>query len=455
MNLRQRLPASSARLPSANEASGHAEPWRAETIALHTGYRYDPTTLCTAVPIYHSNAYFFPTVEYASDVFDLRVEGRTYSRLMNPTCDVFEERIADFEGGAAALLTSSGQAALALSILNIAQAGDNIVSSTHLYGGTWNLFSATFRRLGIETRFVDPTDPEEFRHASDKKTRCFFAETLPNPMLIPFPIRQVGEIAHDIGLPLVLDNTLSPYISRPIDLGGDIIVHSVTKYICGHGTAIGGVIIDSGRFDWTAHLDRFPLINEPDDAHAGIRWMQAAQRIGGIYGRSPYLLKMRHALQRDFGACASPFSAFLFLQGLETLPLRMVRHCENASRVAKVLSDHPKVLGVTYPSLAAPAVRKQAEENMGRFGGPMVQFEIDGGVPAGKRFIESLRMFYHVSNVGDSRTLATHPASTTHASVPREARLAAGVKDGTIRLSVGLEHIDDILRDLEQALDKA
>ncbi len=428
---------------------------RPETVALHTGYRHDPTTLAAAVPIYQSNAYVFPTVEYASDVFELRTDGRTYSRLMNPTCDVFEERIAAFEGGVAALLTSSGQAATTLAVLNLAQAGDNIVSSSHLYGGTWNLFSATFRRLGIETRFVDPSDPEAFRRATDARTRCFFAETLPNPMLIPFPIRSVAAIAHDIGVPLILDNTLTPYVSRPFDLGGDIIVHSVTKYICGHGTAIGGVVIDSGRFDWAAHSERLPLITEPDDAHAGIRWLEAADRIGGPYGRSPYLLKMRHALQRDLGACASAFSAFLFLQGLETLPLRMPRHCENARTVAEALSTHPKVLSVTYPSLADPAIRRQAEENMGRFGGPLVQFEIDRGVPAGKRFIESLRLFYHVSNIGDSRTLATHPASTTHASVPREARLAAGVKDGTIRLSIGLEHIDDILTDLHLALDKA
>ncbi|HEV7370279.1 O-acetylhomoserine aminocarboxypropyltransferase/cysteine synthase family protein [Arenibaculum sp.] len=436
-------------------AASPGEGLHPETVVLHTGFRYDPTTYVTTVPIYQSNAYFFPSIDYASDVFDLRTSGRTYSRLMNPTCDVFEERIAAFEGGAGALLTSSGQAAITLAILNLAKSGDNIISSSQLYGGTWNLLARTFARLGVETRFVDPTDPEAFRAATDERTRCYFGEALPNPMLVPFPIREVGAIAREIGVPLVIDNTMTPYISRPFDLGADIIVHSVTKYICGHGTAVGGVVIDKGTFDWHRHAERFPLMTQPDEAHGNILWLEAVKGLDGAYGRSPYLLKMRNTLQRDFGACASAFSAFLFLQGLETLPLRMPRHCENARQVAEMLSGHAKVLDVTYPTMGDARMTALARENMGGYGGPMVQFEIAGGIEAGKRFIQSLQLIYHVSNIGDARTLATHPASTTHASVPREARLAAGVKDGTIRLSVGLEHIGDILGDLERALGAA
>lgn len=437
----------------ANSPSSPFSSTKTETIVLHEGFRYDPTTFVTTVPIYHSNAFAFPTIDYASDVFDLRQMGHTYTRLMNPTCDVLEERIAALEGGCAALLTASGQAAIALAILNIAIAGDNIVSSNQLYGGTWNLLATTFERMGIETRFVDPTDPENFRAATDIRTRCYFGEALPNPMLKPFPIRDVGTIAHEIGVPLIIDNTLTPYVSRPFELGADIIVHSVSKYICGHSTAIGGIVVDKGSFDWKRHANRFAIMTKPDKAHGGILWREAVKNLDGAYGKSPYILKMRNTLMRDLGACASPFNAFLFLQGLETLPLRMPQHCKNALIVAEMLAYHQNVLNVTYPMLGDAVMKQRAQDNMGVYGGPLLQFEIAGGIEAGKRFIEQLKMIYHVSNIGDSRTLATHPASTTHASVSKKARIASGVLDGTIRISVGLEHIDDILGDLQQALE--
>lgn len=426
-----------------------------ETVALHGAYRHDPATLATAVPIYLTNAYAFESIEHASDVFDLRRDGRTYSRLMNPTTDIFEQRIASLENGVAALATSSGQAAIMMAVLNLAAAGDNIVSSTHLYGGTINLLSTTFQRLGIETRFVDPGDPEHFAEASDARTRCWFAEALPNPKLSPFPITEVGAIAERTGVPLIVDNTMTPLITRPLDLGAHMVLHSTSKYICGHGTTIGGVVVDGGRFDWAANAERFALMNEPDRSHGDIRWLEAARDLGGAYGASPFLLKMRNTLMRDFGPCPSPFASFLCLQGLETLPLRMPRHCDNARQLASFLKAHPGVLEVTYPTLSEGLDGQRAKRNMGDYGGPMIVFDIAGGIDAGRRFIEQLRLVYHVSNIGDARTLATHPASTTHASVPREARLAAGVNDGTIRIAVGLEHIDDIIADLSQALEAA
>jgi len=426
-----------------------------DTMVLHGGYRHDPATLATTVPIYLSNAYAFESIDHASDVFDLRREGRTYSRLMNPTTDIFEQRIAALEGGTAALATASGQAAITLAILNLAASGDNIVSSTHLYGGTINLLSNTFQRLGIETRFVDPGNPEHFRKASDERTRAWFAEALPNPRLTPFPILEVGAIANDMGIPLIVDNTMTPLISRPLALGAHITVHSTSKYICGHGTTIGGVIIDGGRFDWKAYAERFPLITRPDASHGNIDWLEAADHLTGPYGASPFLLKMRNTLMRDFGPCPSPFSSFLCIQGLETLTLRMPRHCSNAHNLAKYLKAHSRVLDVTYPSLDEGIHYQRALQNMGEYGGPMLVFEIAGGIDAGRRFIERLKLAYHVSNIGDARTLATHPASTTHASVSPEARLAAGVRDGTIRISVGLEYIDDIVEDIAQALEGA
>ncbi|CCV09417.1 O-acetylhomoserine (thiol)-lyase [Mesorhizobium metallidurans STM 2683] len=426
-----------------------------DTKALHVGHRFDETTLSTAVPIYLTNAYSFRSVEHASDVFDLRDHGRTYSRLMNPTTDVFEQRVAALEGAVAAIATSSGQAAIMLALLNVTQAGDNIVSSNQLYGGTINLLSHTFGRLGIETRFVDPHNPENFVNASDDRTRAWFGEGLPNPKLTPLPISKIGRLAEEKGIVFVVDNTVTPLICRPLDLGAHVVVHSTSKYICGHGTHIGGVIVDSGRFDWIVNADRYPLMLQPDKSHGNIEWLDAAAKLGGQYGASPYLLKMRNTLMRDFGPSPSPFASFMFIQGIETLALRMPRHCNNAETVARFLISHPAVLSVTYPSLGNASERELAKENLGEFGGPMVSFEIAGGLEAGRIFIEALQLAYHVSNIGDARTLATHPASTTHASVAKEARLAAGVTDGAIRLSVGIEGVQDIIADLTQALDKA
>lgn len=437
----------------ADQPISQDEQMRPETLVLHGAYRFDPTTFSTTVPLYLSNAYAFETVDHASDVFDLRQEGRTYSRLMNPTTDIFEQRIAALEGGTAALATSSGQAAIMLALLNFAQAGDNIVSSSHLYGGTINLLGTTFKRLGIETRFVDPQDPNSFAAASDERTRAWFAEALPNPRLTPFPIIEVGKLGRQAGIPLIIDNTMTPLISKPLALGANIVIHSTSKYICGHGTTIGGVIVDGGNFDWEAHSERFPLMVEPDGAHGGIQWLEAANQLGGNYGASAYLLKMRNTLMRDFGPCPSPFASFLFLQGLETLPLRMPRHCENARQLAEFLQNHPRITSVTYPTLMNGGDREKAQQNLGDLGGPMLVFEIDGGIEAGRTFIERLKLLYHVANIGDARSLATHPASTTHASVSREARLASGVNDGTIRISVGLEHIEDITADVAQALE--
>lgn len=435
-----------------NNAVSSDDTVRPETLVLHGAYRFDPTTFATTVPVYLSNAYAFATVDHASDVFDLRQEGRTYSRLMNPTTDIFEQRIAALEGGKAALSTSSGQAAIMLALLNLAQAGDNIVSSSHLYGGTINLLGTTFKRLGIETRFVDPQNADSFRAASDARTRAWFAEALPNPRLMPFPIVEAGKLAKEAGIPLIIDNTMTPLITKPLKLGANIVVHSTSKYICGHGTTIGGVIVDGGNFDWKTYGERFPLMVQPDDAHGGIQWIEAASQLGGQYGASAYLLKMRNTLMRDFGPCPSPFSSFLFLQGLETLPLRMQRHCDNAKQLADFLQSHPRITSVTYPTLMSGPDQDKARQNMGELGGPMLVCEIDGGIQAGRRFIERLKLLYHVANIGDARSLATHPASTTHASVSREARLASGVTDGTIRISVGLEHIEDIKADVSQAL---
>lgn len=423
-----------------------------ETKALHVGYRYDETTLATAVPIYLTNAYSYRSIEHASDVFDLRDHGRTYSRLMNPTTDVFEQKVASMEGAVAAVATSSGQAAILLALLNVAQSGDNIVSSDQLYGGTINLLSHTLGRLGIETRFVDPDRPENFADASDSRTRCWFGEGLPNPKLTPLPVSDIANLANQLGILFVVDNTMTPLISAPIKQGAHVVVHSTSKFICGHGTHIGGVVADSGLFDWAGNHARYGLITDPDPSHGDIKWLFASEKLGGQYGASPYLLKMRNTLMRDLGPCPSPFASFIFTQGIETLALRMPKHCDNAERVARFLQSHPAVATVNYPTLGSRTDQRRALENMGQYGGPMVSFEIEGGLDAGRAFIENLEIIYHVSNIGDARTLATHPASTTHASVPKEARIAAGVTDGAIRLSVGIEFINDIIADLDRAL---
>ncbi len=422
-----------------------------KTLALHAGYRKDAATNAVAVPIYQTTAYQFDDTAHATDLFGLKTFGNIYSRIMNPTCDVLEQRMAALEGGVAAMAVASGQAASAIAIQNIAHSGDNIVSSTDLYGGTWNLFANTLKTFGIEARFVDPSDPENFRRATDARTRAYYAETLPNPKLQVFPIREVATIADDLGVPLIVDNTAAPLICRPFDHGAHIVVYSTTKYIGGHGTSIGGMIIDGGRFDWEAHAERFPMLNTPDPSYHGAVWTQAVKPLGPI----AYIIKARVTLQRDLGASMSPFNAFQFIQGLETLPLRMREHCVNAEAVASYLARHPAVTRVVYPSLFEGQARKSVDAYLSGGYGGLVGFELAGGLDAGRRFIDALEMFYHVANIGDARSLAIHPASTTHSQLSVEEQRATGVTDGYVRLSVGLEHIDDILADLDQALAAA
>jgi len=422
-----------------------------ETLALHAGFRSDPHTGAVAVPIYQTTSYEFQDSGHAANLFALKELGNIYTRIMNPTCDVLEQRVTAIEGGAAALAVSSGQAASAMAIQNIAGTGDNIVSSTDLYGGTWNLFANTFKTFGIEVRFVDPSDPENFRRATDDRTRAYYAETLPNPKLQVFPIGEVAAIGEELGVPLIVDNTAAPVICQPFKHGAHIIVYSTTKYIGGHGTSIGGLLVDSGTFDWEKHAERFPLLNQPDPSYHGAVWTEAVKPLGPI----AYILKARVTLQRDLGYAMSPFNAFLFLQGLETLPLRIREHCRNASAVAKFLEGHPEVTKVIHPSLQDGESRRRADAYLNGGYGGLVGFELAGGLEAGRRFIDNLQLFYHVANLGDARSLAIHPASTTHSQLSPEDQIATGVTDGYVRLSIGLEHIDDILADLDQALAKS
>jgi O-acetylhomoserine (thiol)-lyase len=422
-----------------------------ETIALHAGYRADPATGAVAVPIYQTTSYQFRDSAHAENLFALSELGNIYTRIMNPTTAVLEDRLTALEGGAAGLAVASGQAATALAIQNIAGVGDNIVSSTDLYGGTWNLFANTFKAMGIEVRFVDPLDPEAFRAATDDRTRAYYAETLPNPKLKAFPLREVADIGNELGVPLIVDNTAAPILCKPIEHGAHIVMYSTTKYIGGHGNSIGGMIIDSGTFDWEKHADRFPMLNQPDPSYHGAVWTEAVKPLGPI----AYILKARVTLLRDMGAAMSPFNAFLFLQGLETLPLRMRAHCSNAQAVVDYLKTHPAVSKVIHPSMSEGEERRRADTYLtGGFGG-LVGFELAGGREAGRKFIDSLELFYHVANIGDARSLAIHPASTTHSQLSPEDQLATGVTDGYVRLSVGIEHPDEIIVDLAQALDRA
>jgi O-acetylhomoserine (thiol)-lyase len=422
-----------------------------ETQALHAGYRADPSTGAVAVPIYQTTSYQFRDTQHASDLFALAELGNVYTRIMNPTTDVLEQRLAAMEGGAAALAVASGQAASLYSIQNLAQSGDNFVCSTHIYGGTWNLFNVTARDMGIEVRFVDPTDPEAFRKASDDRTRAYYGETLPNPKLEVFPIAEVASIGRDLGIPLIMDNTAAPILCRPFDHGAAVTMYSTTKYLGGHGTSIGGVLIDGGNFDWEAHRERFPLLTRPDPGYHGAVWLEAAKPLGPI----AYILKARVTLLRDAGAAMSPFNAFLFLQGIETVALRMRQHCENAAAVAEYLARHPKITRVIHPSQQKGEPRRRADAYLqGGYGG-LVGMELEGGKAAGQSFIDRLELLYHVANIGDTRSLAIHPASTTHSQLNDEELLASGVTPGYVRLSVGIEHIDDILEDIDQALAKA
>ncbi|MEQ9812788.1 MAG: PLP-dependent transferase [Azospirillaceae bacterium] len=422
-----------------------------QTVVLHAGFRTDPGSGAVAVPIAQSTSFDLGSTDHASDLFALRAFGNIYSRIMNPTCDVLEQRIAALEGGAAALAVASGQAATAMAILNIAQAGDNVVSSAHLYGGSWNLLANTMSKMGIEVRFVDPTDPEAFRRATDERTRAYYAETLPNPKLHVFPIAEVAAIGEELGVPLIMDNTAAPVICRPFDHGAHIVVYSATKYIGGHGTSIGGLIVDSGRFDWEKHAARFPLLNQPDPSYHGAVWTEAVKEIGPV----AYIIKARVTLQRDLGAPMSPFNAFQFIQGMETLPLRMREHCANAVKVADFLESHPAVERVIFPGHFEGEQRRRAERYLGGSYGALIGVELKGGVDAGRRFIDALQMAYHVANIGDARTLAIHPASTTHQQLSAEEQLATGVTPGYVRLSIGIEAAEDIIADIDQALTAA
>jgi O-acetylhomoserine (thiol)-lyase len=423
-----------------------------ETVVLHGGaYRSDPTTTAVAVPIYQTTSYQFNDTEHAANLFALSELGNIYSRIMNPTNDVFEQRIAALEGGAVALSLSSGQAASTFALQNLAQAGDNIVSSTDLYGGTWNLFANTLGMLGIEARFVDPEDPEEFRKAIDDKTRAFYAETLPNPKLNVFPIKEVSDIGREYGIPLIMDNTACPILCRPLEHGAAVVMHSTTKYIGGHGTSIGGVIVDGGNFDWTAFPERQPLMNQPDPSYHGAVWGTLVPEALGA--PIAYAIRARVVLLRDLGSCMSPFNAFMFIQGLETLPLRMRQHCSNAETVAEFLKGHPAVEKVIYAGFTEGEYKRRADAYLNGGYGALIGIEIKGGREAGERFINNLKMLYHVANIGDARSLAIHPASTTHSQLTGNELAATGVTDGYVRLSIGIEHPDDIIADISQALD--
>jgi O-acetylhomoserine (thiol)-lyase len=422
-----------------------------ETLALHAGWRRDPATNAVAVPIYQTTSYQFDSAEHAANLFGLKELGNIYTRIMNPTQDAFEKRVAALEGGVAALGLASGQAASAYSVMNLARAGDNIVSSTDLYGGTWNLFGNTLKDTGIETRFVDPEDPEAFARATDDKTRAYYAETLPNPKLIAFPIAEVAAIGRRFGIPLIMDNTAAPLLVRPFDHGAAVVMYSTTKYIGGHGTSIGGVVIDGGDFPWDQHKARQPLLNTPDPSYHGAVWAEAAKPLGPI----AYILRMRVVLLRDLGAAMAPFNAFLFLQGLESMPLRMREHCKNTLAVAQYLSGRKEVTRVIHPAFHKGVAAERTAKYLPHGHGGLLGFELAGGVEAGRAFINALQMFYHVANIGDSRSLAIHPASTTHSQLSEAEQLATGVTPGYIRLSVGIEHIDDIIADLSQALDAA
>lgn len=416
-----------------------------ETIAVHGGQSIDPTTMSRAVPIYQTTSYGFRDTDHAANLFGLAEFGNIYTRIMNPTTDVLENRVAQLEGGAAALAVASGQAAITYAILNIAEAGDEIVSAASLYGGTYNLFAHTFKKLGITVRFVDPTDPNNFRGQINEKTKAIFAETIGNPKGDIIDIEAVAAIAHEHGIPFIVDNTFpSPYLCRPIEHGADIVVHSATKFIGGHGTSIGGVIVDSGKFDWTAN-DKFPGLTEPDPSYHGVVFTEAV-------GPIAYIIKARVQLLRDTGAALSPFNAFLLLQGLETLHLRMERHCENALAVAKYLETHEAVEWVNYPGLESHPSYDLAQKYLPNGQGAIMTFGIKGGIEAGKKLINAVKLLSHLANVGDSKSLIIHPASTTHQQLGEDEQIAAGVQPGMVRLSIGTEGINDIIADLEQAI---
>ncbi|AAM25314.1 MAG: O-acetylhomoserine sulfhydrylase [Caldanaerobacter subterraneus] len=414
------------------------------TIAIHEGWEPDPTTGAVALPIYQTTSFAFKSTQHAADLFSLKEDGYIYTRMMNPTVDAFERKMAALEGGVGALAVASGQAAITIAVTNIAGAGDEIVASTNLYGGTYNLFASTLKKFGINVKFADPSDPENFREKITEKTKALYVETIGNPKIDVADIEKIASVAHNAGIPLIVDNTFAtPYLSRPIEFGADIVVHSTTKFIGGHGTSIGGVIVDSGKFNWAN--GKFPELTEPDPSYHGIRYVKE-------FGERAYIVKARVQLLRDLGAALSPFNAFLFVQGLETLALRMERHSYNALRVAEFLASHPLVSWVNYPGLKSSPYYELAQKYLPKGQGGVLTFGIKGGFEAGVKFIENLRLFTHLANIGDVRSLVIHPASTTHQQLSKEEQLASGVTEDMIRLSIGLEDIEDILEDLDFAL---
>lgn len=419
-----------------------------DTLQVHAGQTPDPVTGSRAVPIYQTTSYVFENAEHAANLFALKEPGNIYTRIMNPTSDVFEQRMAALEGGVGALAVASGSAAITYAILNIAGAGDEIVSASTLYGGTYNLFAVTLPKLGIKTVFVDPDNPENFQKAINEKTKAVYIETIGNPVINVIDIESVAQIAHENDIPLIIDNTFgTPYLIRPIEHGADIVVHSATKFIGGHGTSIGGVIIDSGKFDWSAS-GKFPGLTEADPSYHGVKYVEAL-------GPLAYIVKARVQLLRDTGAAISPFNSFLLLQGLETLSLRVERHVSNAKRIAEFLQDHPLVSWVNYPSLKGNKYYELAQKYLHKGAGSIFTFGIKGGVDAGRKFIDSLEIFSLLANVADAKSLVIHPASTTHAQLSDEEQRAAGVTPDMIRVSIGIEHVEDLIYDLDQALKKA
>jgi len=425
-----------------------------ETLVLHGGnYRKDSATNAVAVPIYQTTSYEFNSAEHAGNLFSLKDLGNIYTRIMNPTNAVLEERLTAIEGGGAALAVSSGQSASALSIQNLTQAGDNIICSTDIYGGTWNLFNNTLRAQGIDVRFADPSDPDNFKKLTDEKTRAYYAETLPNPKLTVFPIEEVANIGRSLGIPLIVDNTAAPINCRPFDYGAAVVVHSLTKWIGGHGTSIGGAIIDGANFDWTQFPDRQPIFNQPDPSYWG--WVLGKVVPEVLGANITFAVRARFVLLRDLGSAISPNNAFNLIQGLETLPLRIKQHNSNAEQVAEFLKNHEYISKITFPKYAEGKAKKNAEKYLNGSYGSMIGIELKNGVEGGKAFIDALQLHYHVANIGDARSLAIHPASTTHSQLSPDEQLKAGVTPGYVRLCVGLEHIDDIIDDLKTGLEAA
>jgi O-acetylhomoserine (thiol)-lyase len=432
-----------------SEHGSPPSPWRAETIAVHGGYTPDPTTRAVAVPIYQTVAYAFDDTQHGADLFDLKVPGNIYTRIMNPTTDVLEQRIAALEGGIGALALASGQAAITYAIQTIAEAGDNIVSSSALYGGTYNLFAHTLPQFGIQTRFADYNNPDAFAALIDERTKAVFVESIGNPRGNITDIEAVAKIAHAHGVPVIVDNTVAtPYLQRSFDFGADIVVHSLTKYLGGHGTSLGGAIVDSGRFPWAEHKQRFRRLNEPDVSYHGVVYTEAL-------GPAAYIGRARVVPLRNTGAAISPFNSFLILQGIETLALRMDRINANALAVASFLRDHAKVDWVNYAALPDHPEHALVQKYLRGQGSGVLTFGLPGGRAAGARFLDALQLFTRLVNLGDAKSLATHPASTTHRQLDAAELERAGVSADTVRLSIGIEHIDDLLADLQQALAKA